>query len=131
MPRRRPGQLRAEHLPQLDDFTNVALTTSVFPWLSPWGRVLARLEHHRFWPGATARALFLWQDFVRHPYHRVWQPRYEQLDPTWDSECCGSAPGSFGTVTEVRWVLDVVAHNLPARDARRFREVLNAIDRNW
>ena len=31
-------------------------------------------------------------------------------------------------MTEVRWVLDVVAHNVPSRDGRRFRARLAAID---
>jgi hypothetical protein len=124
MPRRRPGQLRAETLPHLHSGTGATVRTSKLPGLSPRGRtILARLEHCRLWPGATAEALQLWAGFVRHPYHRVYDYKYDEVG-------CGHW-GCCTSMAQVRQVLDVVAHNLPPRDARRFRKLLSAIDDDW
>jgi hypothetical protein len=123
MPRRRPAQLRAEILPRLFTGRGATVRVSKVPGLSPWGRtVLARLEHHHLWPGATTDALQKWEGFVRSPYHRLYDTKYEANCGHWG--CCTP-------ISQVRWVLDVVAHNLPRRDARRFRERLAAINDAW
>ncbi|GAA2097841.1 hypothetical protein GCM10009780_45870 [Actinomadura alba] len=107
---------------------------STIPGLSPWGRTqLAQIEHRRFWPGATVHALVLWEEFVRHPYHRVWEPLYEQFDPAWDQAdfCCGQTPRCFASPTEARRLLGAALCGLPKRDARRFLKHLEAIERDW
>ena len=95
---------------------------SQFAGLSPYGRVvLARLERTRLWPGQAEEALRFWKLFVSDPYHRLWDPEYEGCR-CWG--CCTD-------LDEVRTVLEIVAHNLPKRDARRFRQVLGAVDEGW
>jgi hypothetical protein len=66
-------------------------------------------------------ALQYWRSFLRDPYHRLWDPRYEGC-------------GCWGCCTDmdrVRSILEIVAHHLPRRDARRFRRMLAAIDEDW
>ncbi|MEV0298619.1 hypothetical protein [Nocardia sp. NPDC050710] len=133
MPRRRPAQLRTATLSSLRPRGDTALIRmwpssdgypdiSHVPGLSPHGRVvLAGLERTRLSPGRTASALRHWRHFVRDPYHRLWDPRYEGCG-IW--ECCPD-------MHEVRRILEIVARALPRRDARRFRAVLDALDADW
>ncbi|HEY3905458.1 MAG TPA: hypothetical protein VGM14_16240 [Streptosporangiaceae bacterium] len=98
------------------------MRTSWIPGLSPRGKtVLALLEHRRLWPGAAAQTLRLYAQHVRHPYHRLYDPRYEGCG-YW--ECCSDP-------CEVRQVLEIVAAALPRRDARQFRRRLRALDDAW
>lgn len=123
MPRRRPGQVRADvHFRLRTDPTDV-IRVSNLPGLSPHGRaVLAYLEHTRFWPGAAADALRIWERFVRSPYHRIHDYRYDEGCGIW--ECCPS-------LIEVQQILTTVEHNLPHRDARRLRRHLARLDNLW
>jgi hypothetical protein len=90
---------------------------SQLPGLSPRGRaVLASLEHARLWPGAAEQALQYWRTYLRDPYARLW----DRPDSCGDWHCCPD-------INEVRTILRIVAHNLPPRDARRFRSVLAAL----
>jgi hypothetical protein len=89
---------------------------SQLPGLSPRGRaVLAGLEHTRLWPRQAEQALLYWRGYLRDPY----APRWDRPDSCGQWHCCPD-------IDEVRAVLRVVAHNLPPRDARRFRAVLTA-----
>ena len=89
---------------------------SQLPGLSPRGRaVLARLEFTRLWPQAAEQALGYWRHYRRDPYNRRW----DRPDACGQWLCCPD-------IYEVHMVLGVVAHNLPARDARRFRAELAA-----
>jgi hypothetical protein len=90
---------------------------SQLPGLSPRGRaVLAGLEHTRLWPQQAEQALRYWRAYLRDPYARRW----DRPDSCGDWHCCPE-------IGEVRAVLRIVAHNLPARDARRFRSLLTAL----
>jgi hypothetical protein len=90
---------------------------SQFPGLSPRGRaVLAYLEHTRMWPRQAEQALRYWQLYLRDPCHGRW----DRPDSCGEWYCCPD-------LGEVRRVLEIVAHNLPPRDARRFRSMLAAI----
>jgi hypothetical protein len=85
--------------------------------LSPRGMAsLARLERTRLWPGAAAEALRVWERFVRDPMHRQWDSQYG----CGYMQCCPDP-------NELRGLLDVVAHALPARDARAFRKRLEPV----
>jgi hypothetical protein len=124
MPRRRPAQIRADRHARLllGNGPLWLIRVSQVPGLSPHGRtVIARLEHTRLRRRQTEEALQLWRGFMRNPYHRLWDPRYEGCG-CWG--CCTD-------MDEVRAVLEIVAHHLPRRDAQRFRRMLAAIDENW
>jgi hypothetical protein len=124
MPRRRPAQIRADGQARLSVSSGPfgPRRVSQFPGLSARGRaVLARLEHTRLWPGQTEEALRLWRLFLRDPCHRLWDPRYPGCE-YWG--CCAN-------MNEVRALLEIVADRLPPRDARRFRQMLKAIDEDW
>jgi hypothetical protein len=57
---------------------SVPQRVSQFPGLSSRGRyVMARLEHTRLMAGQAEEALKFWRGFIRGPYHRLWDPRYE------------------------------------------------------
>jgi hypothetical protein len=117
MARRRPARVRADALRNLpiDDHT------SVIAGLSPQGlRAIAHLERSRFHPGAVAQALRSWSLFVRDPWHRLWDPRCG----CGIMECCPD-------LARVRATLEAAAHALPARDARRFRARVAALDAEW
>jgi hypothetical protein len=91
---------------------------SRLPGLSPRGHaVLASLEHARLWPGAAGQALRYWRAYQRDPYARRW----DRPDSCGDWHCCPE-------IDEVRAILRTVLHNLPPRDARRFRSVLPAAE---
>ncbi|GAB3169744.1 hypothetical protein FHX75_12506 [Micromonospora palomenae] len=65
-------------------------------------------------------ALRAWSWFVRHPWHRLW-------DPTAGCgvmECCPNPP-------ELRWILDVAVAVLPTKDARTLRKQIAALDEQW
>lgn len=117
MPRRRPAQLRADSIYRrpLDG------STSVIPGLSVRGlKAIAYLERTRLWNQAVSDALRTWSWFVRHPWHRLW-------DPTAGCgvmECCPNPP-------ELRFVLDVVVAILPPNDARHLRKQIAALDEQW
>jgi hypothetical protein len=90
--------------------------------LSPHGRVvLARLERKRFWPGKVEAGLRLWEEHLRSPYRRLYDPRYEGCG-IW--ECCTP-------IEELRELLAIVEHHLPKRDARRLRPRLARLDELW
>lgn len=113
MARRSPAQVRVDNVRSGHE--------RVPEGLSARGRVwLARLEHTRLWPGAAAEALQAWARFVRDPVHRTWDP----ASGCGEMQCCPD-PG------ELRRILDLVAHNLPPADARRFRESVAALDELW
>ncbi|EOD69511.1 hypothetical protein H480_05919 [Amycolatopsis vancoresmycina DSM 44592] len=91
------------------------------PGLSAQGQAaIARLEHDRFHPGATAVALRVWAGFVRTPIHRLWDPRHG----CGVAECCPDPE-------EVRALLHAVAHALPPKGARIFRARLAELDELW
>ncbi len=39
---------------------------------------LAGLERTRLWPGAAEEAWRIWEGFVRSPYHRIYDYRYDK-----------------------------------------------------
>jgi hypothetical protein len=91
-------------------------TISQFPGLSPRGHaVLAGVERTRLWPRAAEQALRYWRAYQRDPYARRW----DRPDSCGDWHCCPNTD-------EVRAILRIVEHNLPPRDARRFRRALTA-----
>lgn len=123
MPRRRPVQIRAGRQARLSVSKGPfgPLRVSQFSGLSPHGRcVIARLEH-TLMPRQTEEALELWRRFMRNPYRRLWDPRYGGCG-CWG--CCND-------MNRVREVLEIVAHHLPRRDARRFRRMVEAVDDEW
>lgn len=87
----------------------------------PGQLAIANLEETRFWPGAIAYCLTWWSGFVRTPYHRLHDRRY---DGCGIFECCPD-PG------DVRGMLVVAAHVLPKNDARVFRRCLADLDELW
>ena len=90
---------------------------SQLPGLSPRGRaVLAGLERARLWPRSAEQALQYWRAYLRDPYARRW----DRPDSCGEWYCCPD-------IGEVRAVLRIVLHNLPPRDARRFRCVLASL----
>ena len=104
---RPPGWYRAEILPGV---SGVGLS------------VVADLEWRRFGgPGVVAEAFRRWRRFVRTPYRRLYDDRYPGCGIP---ECCGNP-------FDDRALLEIVAHVLPRRDARRFREVLAQLDDEW
>lgn len=66
-------------------------------------------------------AFRLWRQLLRNPYHRLWDPRYEGCDH-W--QCCPD-------LNQVQEILEIVAHHLPQRDARRYRRLLESINDDW
>jgi hypothetical protein len=124
MPRRRPVQIRADRQARLSlsEGPLGPQRASQFPCLSPHGRyVIARLEHTRLMPRQTEQALKFWRGFMRNPYHRLWDPRYEGCG-YW--ECCPD-------MNQVRETLELVACHLPSRDAHRFRRMVASVDEDW
>jgi hypothetical protein len=67
------------------------------------------------------KALTRWRTFVRTPYRRLYDEHYPGCGIP---ECCRNP-------FEDRQFLEVVAHALPQRDARRFRRLLAQIDDDW
>ncbi len=117
MPRKRPARLRAEQMS-----ARPGLKAAEIPGLSRAGQfALARLELTRLGTGATAFALRWWSSFLRHPYHRLHDSRYEGCG---FMECCPD-PGY------IRMVLNIAATVLPRRDARKFRRRLAGLDELW
>lgn len=117
MPRRPPARLRAESIYRrpLDG------TTSVLPALSPRGlRAIAYLERTRLWDEAVFDAFMTWSWFVRHPQRRFW----DLTAGCGIMRCCPDP-------SQVRWILDVAVAALPARDARRLRARVAALDSLW
>jgi hypothetical protein len=83
MPRRRPAQLRADACRRLLRIRSReypgTIQISNLPGLSPHGRMaLAGLERTRLWPGAAEEAWRIWEGFVRSPYHRIYDYRYDK-----------------------------------------------------
>ena len=113
MARRSPAQVRADHIRRGDERLPDGLSARGRAWLT-------RLEHTRLWPGAAAATLSAWEQFVRDPVHRLWEPGGGCGEPM----CCPDPE-------ELRRVLDLVAHNLPPEDARRFRRRVAEIDDLW
>lgn len=118
MPRRSPAKVRADIRARQAATTDGTDKVSQLPGLSPRGRtVLANLEHTRLWPGQAEQALRYWRAYLRDPRARRW----DRPASCGDWVCCAD-------IDEVRAVLRIVIHNLPARDARRFRSVLAALE---
>ncbi len=122
VPRRRPAQVRADlRALSVRHGATGQRRVSQLPGLSPRGRaILAFLEHDRLWPGQAEDALRLWRAYVRDPYHQRWDRPND----------CGQWP-CCPDIQEVQTVLELVAHCLPPRDARRFRRVLEAAGKSW
>lgn len=119
MPRRRPGQVRADGLTRLEVAGG---QVSRIAGLSPHGRVvLARLERKWLSPGKVEEALRIWEAHLRDPYRRLYDPQYEGCR-MWG--CCTP-------IDDVRELLSIVEHHLPRRDARRLRARLEALDELW
>jgi hypothetical protein len=127
MARRRPAQLRAEQRRPQHPLGHRSgridrVRYPTIPGLSPAGnRAIEQLEHRRFWWGAVAHALRWWTGFVRNPYHRLYDRRYEGCGI---EECCPD-PGALMEI------LQIAAHHLPPKDARRLRQKLAEIDDLW
>jgi len=116
MPRRHPRQ------PVSPQALAAARRNPVLRGLSRQGHVaIADLERKRYWPGAVDFALKWWTLFMRNPYHRIHDRRYEGCDVF---ECCPD-PG------DVRAILEVAAHVLPSNDARVLRRRLADLDELW
>jgi hypothetical protein len=114
VPRRPPAKVRADMQARQAATRGAAGKASQLPGLSPRGRtVLASLEHTRLWPGQAEQALRYWRVYQRDPYARRWG----RPDSCGEWHCCPD-------IDEVRVILKIVVHNLPPRDARRFRSVL-------
>ncbi|WP_439383518.1 hypothetical protein [Amycolatopsis lexingtonensis] len=117
MARRSPARVRTD--PPRRRTTGEQVPT--LSGLSPRGLAcLVRLERTRLWPGAAAEALRAWEAFVSHPYHRLW----DAGSGCGVLQCCPDPD-------ELRHVLDLVAHALPAGDARVFRRRLAAVGELW
>ncbi|WP_225440060.1 hypothetical protein [Amycolatopsis eburnea] len=117
MARRPPARVRADSPRRRTAGERVPTLSG----LSPRGLAsLVRLERTRLWPGAAAEALRAWEAFVRHPFHRLWDP----ASGCGVLQCCPDPD-------ELRHVLDLVAHALPAEDARAFRERVAAAAELW
>jgi hypothetical protein len=116
MARRSPARVRADTpRPRLDK------PVMMPPGLSVRGTAaVVQLERTRLWPGACHEALNAWARFLRDPHHRLFDPRYGCGEPL----CCPD-PG------ELRGILETVAHALPAKDARDFRQRLAILDARW
>jgi hypothetical protein len=90
--------------------------------LSPHGRrVIARLENTRLRPGQVLEAIRYWEQFVRDPAHRLFDPRYTGCG-IW--ECCPP-------MVEVQAILHIAVRNLPRRDSHRLQAQLDRINECW
>jgi len=95
--------------------------TSVIPGLSARAlRAIAHLERTRLGEGVVAEALCGWSWFVRHPWHRLWDPS----TACGVLVCCPNPP-------DVRAVFEAAVAVLPRQDARRFRSRVAALDELW
>ena len=91
------------------------------PGLSSRGTAaIVQLERTRFWPGACHEALKAWAQFLRDPYHRRFDPQHG----CGELMCCPDP-------VELRGILETVAHALPAKNARAFRQRLAILDDQW
>jgi len=92
------------------------------PWLTRPGKIaIADLERRKLGSCDVARSLRWWTYFIKNPYHRLYDLRYEGCGIF---ECCPDP-------VEVRYILDVACHVLPITDAKEFRRRLVAIDEHW
>lgn len=79
---------------------------------------LARLEHEQcLIEGMIARAIDLWVEYARDPWH----PRWERPDRCGILECCPEP-------SELRSILKAALTVLPAKDARKLRRRLPGLD---
>ncbi|GLY71121.1 hypothetical protein Atai01_77400 [Amycolatopsis taiwanensis] len=118
MPRRSPARVRA-HTPRRCRPDEAAIPT--LAGLSARGRAqLVHIERSRLWPGAAAEALRAWEQFARDPMHRLWDPSHG----CGVLQCCPDPD-------ELRRILQLVAANLPTKDARAFRKHLTTLDELW
>jgi hypothetical protein len=125
MPRRRPARLRqtpTRYAPAWY-WSPRWYRTKVLPGISGVGlSVVADFEWRRFGgPGVVVEAFGRWRRFVRTPYRRLYDERYPG---------CGLA-GCCSNPFDDRVLLEVVAHVLPRRDAKRFRRLLAQLDDEW
>jgi hypothetical protein len=119
MPRRRPSAVR-------DDLP-VRLPRHFFRYpYPPINRLsgackahIRRLEHMRFWPGATEKAFWHWAALAHGPLKRI-------ADPFTSARCgipeCGCDPGYS------RDHLEEVMHALPKKSARELRKLVWDLD---
>jgi hypothetical protein len=78
------------------------------------------LERTRLYEGAAREALDDWTRFLRDPWHRLFDEKYG----CGMQACCPDR-------TMLRGVLEIIAHALPRKDARRFRRKLAQLDDAW
>lgn len=120
MPRRRPGQIRADapggHMttgarPVIDGLSSRALSE------------INRLEHTRNYlqPGDVSTAVGLWKNYVHQPELDLWHD-YEWGNVHW--YCCGNP-------LEARALLDTVMQAISPRSARELRKVVSRSDAVW
>ncbi|WP_369182708.1 hypothetical protein [Streptomyces sp. Y1] len=119
MPRSRPDQVRARlprhrthgAQPVIDGVSARTLSA------------IAHLERTRthLQPGAVARALRLWQEYVHRPERDLWDD-YEHGSA--ECHCCGDP-------LEARALLDTVHSALPPRAARELRRIIDRSDALW
>ncbi|WP_234437146.1 hypothetical protein [Streptomyces maremycinicus] len=117
MPRRRPGQIRADSLgnhrttdarPVIDGLSSRALSEII------------RLEHTRNYlqPGDVSTAVGLWKDYVHQPELALWHD-YEWGNVHW--HCCGNP-------LEARALLETVMQAMSPRSARELRKIVTRSD---
>ncbi|MFH8337793.1 hypothetical protein [Streptomyces sp. AM6-12] len=113
MPRRRPSALRAalpvrarRRHPSIDHLSGSCLAA------------LRRLDHARYWPGATTEAFRHWQSLAHAPLRR--------LTTTLTAPGCGNL--GCCDVPYYRDHLEEALHALPAKSARELRFLVASLD---
>ncbi|GGR03714.1 hypothetical protein GCM10010280_59720 [Streptomyces pilosus] len=119
MPRRRPSAVRGD--------LRARLPRHFFRYpYPPINRLsgackahIRRLEHQRFWPGATEKAFWYWADLAHGPLRAIG-------NPLTSTRCgipeCGCDPGYS------RDHLEEVMHALPKKSARELRKLVRDLD---
>ena len=120
MPRRRPGQIRAD----VPDGCRTPRAEPVIDGLSSRARSeIIRLERTRdhLQPGDVSAAVGLWKNYVHQPERALWQ------DDEWGNVhwyCCGDP-------LEARALLDTVMQAVSPRSARELRRIVSRSDAVW
>jgi hypothetical protein len=115
MGRRPPSAVRAEQRPARKSL----IAPPKVPGLSPRANeILSDLERTRGWTESVAFALSWWVNWVRHPYHRLYDRRY----PGCGFAGCCPDPGELMTM------LKSAAHTLPKRDAQVLRRYIRQLE---
>jgi hypothetical protein len=115
--RRRPSAVRLDQRVSSRDRESSTRIVGIF---DHGMRVVARLEHDRRRPGATADALRLYQRMLCDSARRLWDDRYG----CGHEECCPQP-------AELRWWLEVVLRHLSPRDRRVLGARVGAVDDSW